>query len=72
MRDNEQEPEAYTITDWCRSMQISRSTFYRRRSEMPTGISVGDRIRITKEESAAWKQRQKDRSVTTLGQPNCK
>ena len=55
--------EAFSIAEWCDSVRISRSFFYRLPPSLrPTVIKLGRRSLITRQASAAWQERMMQRA----------
>ncbi len=55
--------EAFSISEWCASVGISRSFFYKLPPDLrPTVIKLGRRSLITGRSSAAWQERMMQRA----------
>ena len=57
------EREAYSISEWCRLVGISRAFFYRlSREDRPTVVKLGRRSLITRTGALEWQQRMEGRT----------
>lgn len=49
------DPDAYSIVEFCRRHNLSVSAFYKLRKEMPESFNIGTRVLISREAAAAWR-----------------
>jgi hypothetical protein len=55
--------EAFSVSEWCGSIGISRAFFYKLPQEQrPTVIRLGRRSLITRQASAEWQERMMQRA----------
>jgi hypothetical protein len=50
-------PSSSAVREFCERHEISESTFYRRRADMPRAIRVGGQLRIVDTDEQAWVER---------------
>jgi len=52
------EPDAYSVDEFCARHRISRTLFYKMKSEglMPATFKLGTRVLISREAAAAWRR----------------
>ena len=50
------DPDAFSIEEFCRRHRISVQLFYKNRRQMPSTFNVGTRVLISKEAAAAWRR----------------
>jgi len=50
------DPDAYSVSEFCARHRISVQAFYKFRKQMPAGFRVGTRVLISKEAAAAWRR----------------
>lgn len=52
------EPDAYSVDEFCTRHRISRTLFYKMKSEglMPATFKLGTRVLISREAAAAWRR----------------
>jgi hypothetical protein len=50
------DPDAYSVSEFCARHRISVQAFYKFRKQMPATFRVGARVLISKEAAAAWRR----------------
>ena len=50
------EPDAFSISEFCKRHGISPQLFYKFKNQMPVTFRVGTRVLISKEAAAAWRR----------------
>jgi hypothetical protein len=50
------EPDAYSVDEFCARHRISVQLYYKNRKEMPRTFRIGTRVLISKEAAAAWRR----------------
>ena len=52
------DPQSYTITEFCRAHRISRASFYNLpEADRPATMRVGGKVLISGEAARAWRER---------------
>ncbi|WP_247451147.1 hypothetical protein [Bradyrhizobium sp. 180] len=49
-------PDAYSVDEFCARHRTSVQLFYKNRKQMPRTFNVGARVLISKEAAAAWRR----------------
>lgn len=50
------DPDAFSVNEFCGRHRISVQLFYKNRKQMPRTFNVGTRVLISKEAAAAWRR----------------
>ena len=50
------DPDAYSVSEFCARHRISVQLFYKIRKQMPPTFNLGTRVLISKEAAAAWRR----------------
>jgi hypothetical protein len=60
------DPDAFTVNEFCARHRFSVQLFYKNRKQMPRTFKIGSRVLISKEAAAAWR-REREQAAQAVG-----